>query len=189
VVWQGNKYNYRQVRWDEEQLARANLAANKMGGAWDFDILANEFEEEVLLAGGFEGWEIGLGEGEPNQNEDKPIDIAEARATLAERFVVPPFSVLDARQGYWQDRKRAWLALGIQSELGRGDTPSTSARSDTPTYRTIRGRTLGAIAPNEAGDNGILTSPGKYAPKSRGGVKMALRNDPMQRKDKYDGKR
>ena len=45
-----------------------------------------------------------------------------ARQTLAERFIVPPFSVLDARQGYWQDRKRAWLALGIQSELGRGDT-------------------------------------------------------------------
>ncbi len=40
----------------------------------------------------------------------------------SERFLVPPFSVLDARQGYWQDRKRAWIALGIQSELGRGDT-------------------------------------------------------------------
>jgi hypothetical protein len=40
--------------------------------------------------------------------------------SLAERFGVPPFSVLDARQGYWQDRKRAWLSLGIQSELGRG---------------------------------------------------------------------
>jgi hypothetical protein len=41
--------------------------------------------------------------------------------SLAERFLVPPFSVLDARQGYWQARKRAWIALGIQSELGRGD--------------------------------------------------------------------
>jgi hypothetical protein len=40
--------------------------------------------------------------------------------SLIERFGVPPFSVLDARQGYWQDRKRAWLALGIESELGRG---------------------------------------------------------------------
>lgn len=39
---------------------------------------------------------------------------------LAEDFVVPPFSVLDARQGYWQERKRAWLSLGIKSELGRG---------------------------------------------------------------------
>ena len=26
---------------------------------------------------------------------------------------------MDARQGYWQERKRAWLALGIRSELGR----------------------------------------------------------------------
>lgn len=40
--------------------------------------------------------------------------------SLAERFIVPPFSVLDGRQGYWQSRKREWLALGIQSEVGRG---------------------------------------------------------------------
>ncbi len=39
---------------------------------------------------------------------------------LATRFVVPPFTVLDARQGGWQERKRAWLSLGIRSELGRG---------------------------------------------------------------------
>lgn len=39
--------------------------------------------------------------------------------SLAARFLVPPFSVLDARQGYWQDRKRAWLGLGIRSEEGR----------------------------------------------------------------------
>lgn len=38
---------------------------------------------------------------------------------LAERFIFPPFSVLDARQGEWQRRKRAWIATGIQSELGR----------------------------------------------------------------------
>lgn len=43
-----------------------------------------------------------------------------SRGKLSDRFVVPPFTVLDARQGYWQDRKRAWIALGIQSELGRG---------------------------------------------------------------------
>ena len=39
---------------------------------------------------------------------------------LAERFEFPPFSVLNAREGEWQERKRAWIALGIQSELGRG---------------------------------------------------------------------
>ena len=55
-----------------------------------------------------------------NGNVSEPESEQPDRMTLAERFGVPPFSVLDARQGYWQDRKRAWLALGIQSELGRG---------------------------------------------------------------------
>lgn len=40
---------------------------------------------------------------------------------LKDRFLVPPFSVFDTRQGYWQDRKRQWQGLGIKSELGRGD--------------------------------------------------------------------
>lgn len=42
-------------------------------------------------------------------------------STLGDRFLIPPFSVLNAREGWWQDRKRAWLSIGIQSELGRGD--------------------------------------------------------------------
>lgn len=39
---------------------------------------------------------------------------------LAKKFMVPPFTVLNAREGWWQDRKRAWVNLGIRSELGRG---------------------------------------------------------------------
>lgn len=92
---------------------------------------------------------------------------------LQERFGVPPFSVLDARQGYWQDRKRAWLALGIQSELGRGGAnPGGSPRPATklgPNGKTLRG-------------DGV----GKAMLKSMQ-PKMALHNDPMQRKHKYDG--
>lgn len=44
-----------------------------------------------------------------------------APITLADRFIFPPFSLLDRRTGEWQDRKRAWLSMGIQSEVGRGD--------------------------------------------------------------------
>jgi len=40
---------------------------------------------------------------------------------LSAKFTLPPFTVLNAREKWWQDRKRAWLALGIQSELGRGE--------------------------------------------------------------------
>lgn len=41
--------------------------------------------------------------------------------SLAERYLSVPFSLLDARTGWWRDRKAAWLATGIQSELGRSD--------------------------------------------------------------------
>jgi len=51
----------------------------------------------------------------PTEQEKKE----EAAKTLTERFIVPPFSVLDTRQGYWQERKRKWLSLGIKGELGR----------------------------------------------------------------------
>lgn len=44
----------------------------------------------------------------------------EVGGAMHARFVMPPFSVLDARSGAWQDRKRAWLSYGIRSELGRG---------------------------------------------------------------------
>lgn len=46
---------------------------------------------------------------------------------LARKFSLPPFSVLSAREGWWQDRKRAWLSIGIQSELGRGGDPTLDA--------------------------------------------------------------
>ena len=38
---------------------------------------------------------------------------------LSDRFIIPPFSVLDTKQGAWQQRKNYWLSLGIKSELGR----------------------------------------------------------------------
>lgn len=38
---------------------------------------------------------------------------------LVANFGVPPFTVFNAASGPWQDLKRKWLGLGIQSELGR----------------------------------------------------------------------
>lgn len=54
-------------------------------------------------------------------------------ADLFDRFIMPPYSVLDRKQGNWMRRKKQWLSLGIKSELGRdtnliwapvGDNPS-----------------------------------------------------------------
>ena len=43
------------------------------------------------------------------------------KLSLAGRFGVPPFSILDSSQSYWSERKGDWLALGIKSEVGRKD--------------------------------------------------------------------
>ena len=44
-----------------------------------------------------------------------------ASSLLRNRYLEPPFSVLDRRAGAWIARDRAWASLGIRSELGRGD--------------------------------------------------------------------
>ena len=53
---------------------------------------------------------------------DASLAAAEGKRSLVEEFGVPPFTVLDGRQGYWLDRKRAWLAAtGMDSGEGRGE--------------------------------------------------------------------
>lgn len=48
-------------------------------------------------------------------------ELATATSSLAARLIVPPFTVLDTTAHYWRQRRSAWLALGIKSELGRGE--------------------------------------------------------------------
>jgi pimeloyl-ACP methyl ester carboxylesterase len=48
------------VRWDARQCEKANIVANKAGGGWDFDTLANEWEKDDLLMWGFEDAELGI---------------------------------------------------------------------------------------------------------------------------------
>lgn len=47
--------------------------------------------------------------------------VAKANPGLADKFLVPPFSVFDTRAGYWQERRRAWLSVGFRGEMGRGE--------------------------------------------------------------------
>lgn len=61
VIWNGKKYNYRAVRWTEEQCEEANIQANKAGGTWNFDVLKTEFNIEKLQEWGFEQKEFGAG--------------------------------------------------------------------------------------------------------------------------------
>lgn len=60
VVVAGERYAYREVEWDKQMHDEANIAANKVGGMFDFDMLANEFEFETLKQWGFEEYELGF---------------------------------------------------------------------------------------------------------------------------------
>jgi tRNA G10 N-methylase Trm11 len=38
---------------------------------------------------------------------------------LRDKFIEPPFSILDTKSGNWQRRKKLWIQKGIKSEVGR----------------------------------------------------------------------
>ena len=111
--------------WSENQRRAYTLADNRLAetSEWDEELLKLElvFLQEdgfALDLTGFDTKSLDKLLADPDDPKDQK---AAANATLAERFGLPPFSVLNAREGWWQERKRAWLALGIQSEVGRGD--------------------------------------------------------------------
>lgn len=100
--------------WTTEQKRAYALADNQLvlNSEWDENFLRVELDE--LTDAGFDVSLIGFDEPEEMETSDP-----KASGILAEVFGVPPFTVLNAREGWWQDRKRAWIALGIKSELGR----------------------------------------------------------------------
>ena len=42
-------------------------------------------------------------------------------SVLRQKYIEPPFSVLDTKLKFWKTRRDIWYKLNIQSELGRGD--------------------------------------------------------------------
>lgn len=91
-------------------IADNSLALN---AGWDEGVLFAEIG--LLNDAGFDISLLGL--------EDIGLEntsVGAGAGSLAEKFMVPPFSVMNAREGWWQERKQSWIALGIQSELGRG---------------------------------------------------------------------
>jgi hypothetical protein len=92
--------------WDNE-LLRVELDELKDAG---FDLSLTGFEVDEIDALAFD-----------DAVKDPLADQKNkgSAAGLADKFGIAPFSVLNAREGWWQSRKRAWLALGIISEVGR----------------------------------------------------------------------
>ena len=86
-----------------------------MNTGWDIEKLEGDIEQLDFDWEGY-GFDIDLavGQADAARSED------EHKGALSERFGIPPFSVLNARSGEGQERKRRWLSTGIKSEIGRG---------------------------------------------------------------------
>lgn len=125
----------------EAQKRAYVLADNKLAlnADWDMAMLATELAD--LDTGDFDMSLIGFSDSElENIATFAGIgDGAQSTGTgsLADRFMIPPFSVLNAREGWWQDRKRAWVALGIKSELGRGGTEADASFKNQAAQRGL----------------------------------------------------
>jgi hypothetical protein len=105
------------VDLEEEDEKALNIALNKISGDWNesalYELLSELAEKNKMALTGFEHKELDrLRFKQSNQINRKLID----------DYIVPPFSILDAKQGYWQDRKRDWIAQIGNSGEGRGDT-------------------------------------------------------------------
>lgn len=96
-------------------------------GEWDTDSLTAQWDNEELVDWGIEfpdaenalNAQNGSGSGSEKQN-------SAPESSLFDRFIVPPFSILDTRKGYWQDRKKKWYDIIGDMGESRNDTLVTS---------------------------------------------------------------
>lgn len=78
---------------------------------FDFELLQADFDNEILTDWGIDAdFEI----------EEETVIQGGGRVSLNDKFITSPFSILNAKLGEWQQRKKSWLAKGIKSEIGRG---------------------------------------------------------------------
>lgn len=115
----------------EAQIKALRLADNKTNESeWDFLSLEAELAELELE---FDMSDFGFDDLLHSSTEDADSD-GDRAGSLAERYLVPPFSIIYGNKQDWLTRKRAWVGFGIRSELGRGGATCVSIpRMDGPT--------------------------------------------------------
>lgn len=97
----------------DEQKKKYRLLDNKTNefAEWDIDKLTEELEGLD-----FEGFDFGF----DIEEDDAPAYDDFKEGSLKEKYICPPFSVIDSSAGYWMDRKNEWKKI-IHSEDGRDD--------------------------------------------------------------------
>lgn len=135
--------------WSAAEKRAYLLADNQIAenADWDRDLLRIEIGElgDLGIDPGLLGFDSQFLDDLMNPASEGDGDGPAGSGSLAASFGVAPFSVLNARAGWWQDRKAAWVGLGIRSELGRGEgaenaTPGGGPAADYSTRSRGDGR-------------------------------------------------
>lgn len=102
----------------DEQRRAYIIADNRLTelGGWDFSTLSLELADLGDIDIELTGFDSSFLTAAPD--ELYPDGVA---GSLAAKYVAPPFSVLDARKGYWQKRKKMWANLLPDSRMGRAE--------------------------------------------------------------------
>lgn len=108
------------------------IADNKLAlnAGWNNENLKIEMEE-LRIAGfdlnltGFDEMEIASLIGDADYDEKK-------KGVLAEKFIIPPFSVLDTRTKLWLDRREKWDKFNFDSLKGRDSNLTFSVSAQPP---------------------------------------------------------
>ncbi|MCM1441322.1 MAG: hypothetical protein NC131_19270 [Roseburia sp.] len=113
----------------EEEKKEFIIKDNLSYGNWDWDMLANEWEPMELEEWGLDCWQPeNGGEAEGNSSAGSSSESSK-HGSLSDKFIAPPFTVLDTRQGYWRQRKAMWrerIADFGESREGTLDTAMLS---------------------------------------------------------------
>lgn len=104
-----------------EEKKKEFIVKDNVGyGEWDFDLLLEDWNKEQLI-----DWGMDIPKNKGSKDEIKN--------RLSDRFILPPFSILDTRSGDWQSRKKIWNeylkeegetreeTLGVKTEIKYGD--------------------------------------------------------------------
>ncbi len=119
---------------DDDRRKLLALADNHASDTseFDMDLVIENFSDDLLKE-----WEFSLDD--IDLSDELPASTTKPN-NLAERFIIPPFSILDAKQGRWQERKKEWLSLGIKSEEGRDKEITYSHSAQNPAIYEVRNR-------------------------------------------------
>mgnify|MGYP002338692555 CR=1 FL=1 len=112
----------------EEEIRRFIIADNTPFGSWDFELLQEDWDLDELEKFGLEftipdpaDMAEQEGEQESSSEQEEEEQSQQEGVKLQDKFLIPPFTILDTRQGYWQERKAAWKELlGDQADSREG---------------------------------------------------------------------